>query len=668
MKKTGHKKYWLIGILLVLVLVISGTAFAITGFLRQFADSKGSSTLGRDFSIGTIKIDWAWTMPYVHLTDIKLSNLPQSQDPNMVSIDHVDFHIKIWKLLEGQLNLPDIDIVKPNIVLEKFDADTANWKFPAMSKANVAAGTVLPSKRSNFPILGTLAIHDGTFTYRDITKKLSLTLGIDTAQAGGGEKGDFVISGNGSLQERPFVIKAQGGSLGMLRESHVDYPLNLHLQMGDTVGDIAGTFADPVKMEGIDTKLDLKGKNLADLFYVTQIPLPPTPPYELTGHLVKKGGVWTFDPFAGKVGNSDLSGHLSYDMSGERGFMQAELNSKKLDMKDLAGFVGATPAPSAGEKLSDQQNTQLHKEQASPRLIPDVPVNLTRLRTTDLDVTFKADEILAPGLPVNNMDVRFNLKDGILRINPLSFGIAAGQLGGSLVLNGQQDVARADIDLSLTRLSLKKFFGDTSFAALTSGTFGGRFQLQGHGKSLSDILADSNGDVTVVMSGGTISQLIVDAAGLDIGRAAPVLIGSDKSTPIRCGVADFPVTDGILNSKIFVIDTGISNIGGDVHVNLKDETIHATIKAEPKEPSVTVHAGITVSGSLKHPAIGLDAQETAERGAAAAVLSVFLTPLAAVIPFIEIGVGKDSDCKGLISQVDMLEKSVPVTQPAATTP
>ncbi|MGZ5031067.1 MAG: AsmA family protein, partial [Methylobacter sp.] len=90
---------------------------------------------------------------------------------------------------------------------------------------------------------------------------------------------------------------------------------------------------------------------------------------------------------------------------------------------------------------------------------------------------------------------------------------------------------------------------------------------------------------------------------------------------------------------------------GKAQINLKDETINAKVEAHPKDFSVgSARTPITVTGQLKKPTIGLDPKELTARVASAAVLGVFLTPMAAIIPFIELGLGKDSDCKGLIDQ------------------
>jgi uncharacterized protein involved in outer membrane biogenesis len=660
--------YSFLAVILLLVAAVAAFIYTPDTFLRHVAGEKGSAALDRSFRIdGPIHIGWGWPDTNIHLTGLHLANTKGASDPDMVAIEDLDFHVHVPDLLKFKLNLPGVTIDKPVIILEKHADGSANWDFPALSGANAATSAAIPSQRSSMPILDNLTINQGKLVYRDVAKKLDVTLGIQTATAGGGEKGDFKIDGEGKLQDKTFAIHAQGGSLQMLRESKAAYPLHLHIQMGDTVADINGTFLDPVQMEGVDTKLDLRGDSLSNLFYLTMLPLPPTPAYSISGHLTKQGNLWTFENFKGKVGGSDLEGHLTDDISGKRSFLKGELSSTLLDMKDLAGFTGATPEPRKGDMSSPEQVAKANVEKASSKLIPDVPLDLTRLRASDLDVSLKSDKILAPGLPMDNMNVRFLLKEGVLRIDPLEFGIAAGKIKGSLVLDGAKDVPHVDADLSLTRLSLKSFFAGTQFALQTEGFIGGHFTVSGDGKSLAQVLGDSNGRIGFVMSGGSMSELLVDAAGLDVGNAAVDLLGSDKKADIRCAVMDFPDTGGILNSQIFVIDTTASTIGGHARINLKDETIDAEVSTDPKSPTITVHAPILITGRLKHPSIGIDPKEAAARGVAAGVLSVFLTPLAAVIPFIEMGVGGDSDCSGLVAQAraHMQQSAKPDTGGAA---
>ncbi len=645
-------RLFFIAILSLITALALAVAFMPTQWIAQYVGNKGSSAAGRELSInGPISIDWNWKTPKVSIEKITLSDIEGAKDPQMVDIERIDFSIRVWKLLIGRLEMPNLAITKPVIILEKNEDGEKNWDLPAFSKGNAAANAALPDSRSNFPIIGTMKISDGRLVYRDKIKELDLDLKVDSIEGSPTNEGErFKLSGNGSLQNQVFSIDAQGGSLADLRDSSKHYPLDLNLSMGPTVIKVKGTFQDPIKMEGVSATLDLKGDNMADLFYLTSIPLPPTPPYTLTGLLKKEGDLWSFEGFNGKVGDSDLSGNLTFDTAGERGFVKADLTSALLDIDDIGGFVGIAPSTKKGETASSEQKQQAKQQANSDRALPDMPLDLSRLRATDMDVTLKVTKIDAPSVPLESMNVRFDLQEGVLKLNPMDLGVAGGLVDGELLLNGQKDIPDVSMDLNLKKLKLKPFFSDSRFESFSSGTFGGRVKLAGHGKSLARVLGTSDGHITLSMSGGKISLTIVEAAGLDIGELTPLLLGEDKNTSIRCVVGDFDVKNGLLKSQAFVIDTTDTNIEGDATINLKNEAMDISLEAHPKDPSIlTLRTPITLGGTMKKPAIGVNPAGLAARGAGAAALGVLFPP-AAIIPFIELGLGEDSDCRGLIAQ------------------
>ncbi|HEU0118552.1 MAG TPA: AsmA family protein, partial [Alphaproteobacteria bacterium] len=574
-------------VLLLLVLFVAAAIFLLPGQMHHIVSDKGSTALGRKFSVdGPVHIDWNWSAPTIELNQVKLANMEGAPEPDMLSIDQLKIQVRIWKLLEGQMNIPNITLVNPVIVLEKFDADTKNWNFPTVSSARSATHTVVPTKSSNFPIIGKLDVQNGTLTYRDKTVGLDTTLQL--TEATGSSQDEFHLNGNGTLHGQTFSVDASGGSLEMLRASKEDYPLSVDIKMGKTEIKVDGKFHDIVNMAGVDTTVAVHGDNLADIFYITGIPLPPSPVYSFSAHLQEANDLWHLTDLKGKLGESDIEGDITYDTSPDRSYMKGTINATLLRMVDLGGFIGAkTDKPAA----------------PSDKLLPDVPIDLTRLRASDADVDFRATRINQPGWPIDNMDTHIHLKDGLLHIDPLTFGVAGGKISGSLTLDGQKDVPLVEADLLLEGLTLKRFFEHTSFESLSSGHFGGRFQIAGHGKSLADVMADADGRVGVVMSGGTISKLIVDAAGLDIARAAPEFLDQDQKTEIRCAIMDFKVQKGILNSDTFTFDTTASRIDGDMKINFKDETIDGEIEGHPKAITISGQIPITISGPLRSPSI-----------------------------------------------------------------
>ena len=438
-------------ILTVLILLTFGIIFLSAPALVYIINHTGSSSLGRKFTInGPLHIGWDWNELNIAAENITLSNAPNLNDPNMVEISKVYFRIKIWKLLYGRTELPYLRLENPKIILEKTADGTKNWDLPIFSSGSIATKAALPSNRRQFPVIGELSIVNGDLIYHDDPKKLNLDLKLSSVSAEGGKgRQKFIINGNGTLQGQDFAIQAHGGSLNMLREGADNYPLNLQIDMGATHVDVSGSFQDPIALKGIDASLKITGHTMADLFYLTLIPLPPTPPYSIEGHLGKNGDLWTYEKFTGKFGDSDLSGDLFFDTSGERGLLKGNLKSHHMDVKDLGGFIGLAPSkPSA----APEQKAIAEKQKESPRLLPDTSLNLTRLRASDLDVTLDADQLVAPSLPFNGMNVHFKLNDGLLKLDPMTLSLADGTAQGTLQLDARQDVPSVATNLDLKNI------------------------------------------------------------------------------------------------------------------------------------------------------------------------------------------------------------------------
>lgn len=629
------------GLVAFVALFMFGFAtFIQSDYLKAKLSTAGSSKLGRELVIdGPLNIDWHWGGTTVNARGVRISNVPGSKDPNMLEIEALDFTIKPIKFLFGRLELPRVIITAPTLILERGEDGKANWDFPTLTSGKAAAETVVPSDRHDFPIIGEIKITDGHVILRDDLKDLNMDLKLSSLSGSGADKDDaFQLEGSGMLSERPLTIKATGGSLFSLRDTGKDYPLIADIEMGDTFVKINGTFKDPLRMTGVDADLSLKGVNLANLYYLTGIPFPPTPAYSVNGHLNRKGDMWSFDVPDGKIGNSPVVAKGTYDISGDRGFLKAEILSSKMHLDDLGGFIGLKPR--GNETVTP-----------SGKLFPDVPINLKRLRNSDLNVHLKADSLIATGWPLQSLDVVFDLDEGLLTLDPIDAGIAGGTMKGSITLDGRKDVPHVAMDLMLRRLSVKEFFGDTRFESLSSGRFGGRIKLEGDGSSLAEVLADSNGRLSALMAGGQVSLMLVEAAGLDIAQFTPLLLGSDKTTRVRCAVGDFAVSKGVLNSDIFVFDTTDTNIEGKALIDLRTETIDAELEAHPKDTSLmAARTPLTLKGPLKKPRIGIAPGELAAKSAGAALLAI-LNPLAAVIPFIDPGDGEDTDCRAMIREV-----------------
>ena len=129
-----------------------------------------------------------------------------------------------------------------------------------------------------------------------------------------------------------------------------------------------------------------------------------------------------------------------------------------------------------------------------------------------------------------------------------------------------------------------------------------------------------------------------------------VLFTGDKNVPVRCAVLDFDIKSGIMVTNAFVIDTKDTNIVGEGFINLEEETIKMKLSPKPKEITFpSLRTPVHIAGTFKDPTVYPD-KVLAMRVGAAVVLGVLATPLASLIPLIDIGTGEDANCRALIAE------------------
>ena len=640
------------GAILVLLLIAVGALLVFVSsdkFKSILAERAGSAT-GRDIEIaGDVDIDWGRTTR-VTLNQLRVGNADWGSEPLMAAAERAEFTVRLPALLRGDVVLPEVVLIRPAVLLERNQEGKTNWDFSQNPDAAAAAEAISPDDRSEFPIIGRLVVRDGRVTYRDPAHGIDLASRVDTATGANGDE-EVRLNGEGTFEGKPFRLDLTAGSLLQLRESSQPYPIRFETVIGDTKGLLQGTMVDPVEMQGLDIRMDISGPDLAQLFPIVGIPLPSTPPYRLAGHLEREGDRWRFTEMKGGVGDSDLSGDLALDTGGERPKLIADLVSTKLDFDDLAGLVGATPSTKPGEAASEEQKQKAEEQKESGRVLPDRKVDLSRLRAMDMTVSLVGKDVIAPSLPMQDFKAKFQLESGRLVVEPLSFGIASGRIEGRLVLNGREEVPSAATDLRIRSIKLAEFFRGSEFAEEMGGTFGGRIELDGTGRSTAELLGNSNGGAVIVMSDGKLSNLLLEIVGIDIAEALGFVIGEDKPVAVRCAVADFKVKDGLLKAQTFVVDTTDTNVTGEGDINLKNEKMDLKLEAHPKDPSLlSARTPVLIGGRMADPKFGVDPTKAVARGAAAVVLGALLTPLAALLPMIELGLGEDSPCHKLIAE------------------
>src|SRR6185369_7773142 len=88
---------------------------------------------------------------------------------------------------------------------------------------------------------------------------------------------------------------------------------------------------------------------------------------------------------------------------------------------------------------------------------------------------------------------------------------------------------------------------------------------------------------------------------------------------------------------------------GEGKANFADETLDLRLVAKPKRASLlSLRGPINVNGTFAHPAVMPDLGRLAARAGGMVALAALVTPLAAIVPLIQVGGNKDVQCAPLM--------------------
>ena len=184
--------------------------------------------------------------------------------------------------------------------------------------------------------------------------------------------------------------------------------------------------------------------------------------------------------------------------------------------------------------------------------------------------------------------------------------VAGGSLEGAMSLDSNQKPSVATADIKLRNLELKAFFQGSQFFETTEGKIGADIDISGQGKSLAEVMGTSDGKTFFTMTGGALSGLLIEAAGLDIAEALVLYIGDDARVPIRCAAGPINLTKGVAKFDRIIMDTTDSVLYVRGQSNLRKELLVMDIFADAKDFSVLdVDAPVHLEGKIRAPEISI---------------------------------------------------------------
>ena len=634
---------------LVVLLALAVAIFAAVfqwNWLRRPIDDYASARLQRPVAIhgdltGHV---WSWT-PSFTAKDVTVAQPAWVGPGQMARLPSLTLAVDLKALLHGRFVLSVVDAQQPTLTLQR-DADGRdNWTFgPAQATPSML----------RLPPIRHFTIEGGRVSLVDARRRLRFTGQFSSdEQLGGSDRGRFDLTGQGAANGAAFAARIVGGPLIDV-DPDKPYPFQADIHAGATHAVAQGTIPHPFDLGVFEATGRIRGDDLADLYDLTGVATPNSPPYDLAGHLSRNGARSEITGIHGRLGSSDLAGHLTVLSKDHRDDVIGDLSSRRLKLADLTPVIGGAPrAALKGAIVSPKQAAVADQLTAERRILPDTHLDVARIRQTDADIRYRADSVDAGPLPIREVLLHARLDHGLLIVDPLSLVLPQGALSGRIRLDARGATPLTAIDLALANAQVQELLPRTKAGpAPIQGSLEARAQLTGVGDSVRAAAGSANGVVAVAIPRGQMRQLFAELLGIDVGRSLFLYLSKDQTpTPVRCAVAEFDAHDGVLTARRLLIDTAAVRAEGGGTVDLRDETLNLELSGKPKHFRLLhLAAPITLKGRLDDPKVGVDLAKAAPQLGAAVVLGVVATPFAAILPFIAGGQAKDADCGALLSE------------------
>ena len=669
----GRKKKILLGVLATLIAIpVIAIIFILTfdwNKARPWLNAKVSEAIERPFAIrGNLAVQWEvparsmapgerhlrdW-LPWPHLiaNDVHVGNPANMKQMDMASVKQFSFSLNPFGLLHHTIGIPVLRFDSPRVELLRTDSTHYNWVYKK------------EKKESKWELdLERVVLTDGVVRVVDAVTRADVTANVRTLA--NDPKYGISFEVGGSYNGAPVTGGGKVGQVLSLKDQNVPYPVQADMRSGPSRIAIEGTVTSPAKLKAVDLHLELAGRSMARLYNFTGITLPETPAFStsgrLRGELDREYGRWTYEDFKGKVGSSDIGGKLVYEGGKPRGKLSGNVATRKLLFSDLGPLIG-------GDSNESRKARGVDTVQPGGKVLPVEEFRTERWKAIDADVRYTAEHIRREKtLPISKLSTHLIMKDGVITLAPLDFGVAGGNLRSTIRLDGsgaKGNTIAATAKLTARHIQIKQLFPTIEKMQATVGQINGDAQLSATGTSVAALLGSSNGEVKAVVNEGTVSKMLLEMMGLNVGNIIVTKLFGDKTVQLNCLAADFNVNKGLMQTQVFVVDTEEAIIRVDGNISLANEQMNLTIKPETKALRLfTLRAPLYVRGPFSKPDVSVDKGVLALKAGGAAVLAAVAAPVAALIPLINTGPGANSDCGRLVA----LAKEKPTAPPPGQT-
>ena len=463
--------------------------------------------------------------PTVTLSGVKFFNVAGSKNPNMVEVKTVIVKPSLGALLTGNVEVSEVTLVEPKIVLEINAEGKPNWEFtPSVAEARPAAAKPDSPKPVS---LGRLTIDNGTLIFSD--SKAGLSVVAEKANFSASVRsldGPYSVAGSATINGAALKLDLSVGA-----KAADGHAVDLALEAGGKLG-FKGKLSElgpNARLTGIASSSSDNLIGFADtLIKMTGQPQPDLPPllagkFTFDGAIDASQAAISIRDFKLALGQDNAGGSLSLTLKPALA-LEGKLAADRLDLDRWLAAM-AKPATQAPAAPPPAGATAASAPPAGPSLLASITAKLS----------FEIGEVIYNKQPVRNIALDLDARRGVVAVPKLT-----ATLPGDLVLQAKStlsgDPNRPTVagDFSLVGPKLRETLAwlavdvpSVPANKLTRISLKGRMSSDGGNVQVSDAVFElddlkGSGGITVTFSVplSVVMQVNLDTLDLDSYLAA----------------------------------------------------------------------------------------------------------------------------------------------------
>lgn len=630
---------------LVLLLVLAGLLFSLTydkEDLKAAIANEVYKQTGRELKIeGALDYSiFPWLA--IDVSDLSLGNAPGFGDQPQAKIGSARAGVALMPLLKKQISIDEVTLDGLQLALTVNEQGQNNWDDLASGESKTETGDTGPGMFSSKRVAG-LKVRDANveFTDRqtgshyrlegfsletgalgdsrpvplelkalieDVTAgnrvgiELTTIAGIDLdAEKYSLSDFELALALDAAGQQHPIRILAPQLGLDLAAQTLQLETFTLELADLRASGGLSATrILDDPAFEGM---LDVAEFSPAELMQSLQMDVPATSDPDVLQRASVKTSL---------SGNSDqlMLDDLTLELDQSR--LNGNISVRDFD-RPKVGFTLAVDE-------IDIDRYMAPAEEGTAGSTEDVAIPKDNLQEQDIEGQLSVGTLRMAGLEFNDARVGLAIKNGKLRLHPLTAGFYGGSYSGDVALDSSGDVPVVSLDEKVDSITFQRLVADLVDSDSLSGIAKGFVRLTGQGASSNEVLGSLKGDLGLTLTEGALEGINIwyeIRRGMALYKGLPAPEPEPNRTVFSRMKMSGTANDGVVTTNELIGELPFLTLRGDGEIDLGQSQVDLGLVAEvrnspelAKDPLASELSGkklpLKISGPLDAPTLAVD--------------------------------------------------------------